>query len=299
MQWKLKHSQNVYICMGHVSSLISNGSPDGHRSTPILQCWRPWQLRPYGVTLINKLVHKRRHNKVCSCHATQCTRSYKRLSCWNFSSFPPLLFFIFILLSLPLISAVLIKTDKLWSGGLWKVVFVSGLLLKITIHTNIPTDMTGAGVWSNTQICWKTSKRSQSGPRRNATCLETRKAAFRHTDKHTFPVNGRRQTRTHVWSTWTFLLLSALLCLLFYFQGHIHTHTHRYTQTYSTHFQKHSSSFHVMLLCKHRDGRRGTRLAWRKKKANIASSLMYPCNNYTMRKEDVFICSFQVEEVRQ
>lgn len=83
MQWKLKHSQNVYICMGHVSSLISNGSPDGHRSTPILQCWRPWQLRPYGVTLINKLAHKRRHNDVCSCHATQCTRSYKRLSCFT------------------------------------------------------------------------------------------------------------------------------------------------------------------------------------------------------------------------
>lgn len=79
-------------------------------------------------------------------------------------------------------------------------------------------------------------------------------------------------------------------CFVFYSISR-DTHTRLYTQTYTTHFQKHSSSFHVMLLCRHRDGKKGTRLAWRKK-----NPIQHPvsCISATITQWEKRTCLFVV-----
>lgn len=141
--------------------------------------------------------------------------------------------------------------------------------------------------------------------------------AFQRTDKHILPVKRKapNHTQTHT-DTLVYINISAFprpassFCAI---SRHTHKHTSVHTLCHDTQthtLPKQSSSFHVRLLSsqRHKNEKKGTRSACEKEKkqkkqnqktSSRTSTLMYFGNNYTMRREDVPICDFQVEEVRR
>lgn len=120
----------MYATFTHRSwtlNLLSNASPDGHKPAPALWRWRPWQLRRQGVTPISRLAQEGCPNNALSRPTTQCAALLKpplsMLHCFSVcisaaivgsSKTHPLspIFFIFPGLAVPLISIVLIRSDK-------------------------------------------------------------------------------------------------------------------------------------------------------------------------------------------